>query len=457
MATSKNQTTKDTDLYIGVKNDLSPFEVDLNALTRGLVVVGQSGCGKSFLIGRLLEEIVRQSGRKTQLLVIDANSDFCAGLLLKARDSSTSGSKKSTQKSFSENLEAYQSGLLKNEFEEFQKREMKIFNGLRRKGESVAVSRRFGLGRGEPFNLPWSWLTGDIDNYLRIVKADVHPEAYPYTMVCTKKLMRRTPSDGPRHWMRAVNELIDLRIGIKREYKVIAPERHPHFPGVLDTADFLRFLYDIEAEANSRIWRHDQKQRGLPERLFGRNRVSFLEVETIAEAIQRIKVVYFVLEYVWNNAVAHAELVRRGGGSTALKNLKHTFILIDEAHNFAPEGTDDPHEKMLGELIHRIAAEGRKYGLHLILATQRPNKIKRGLLGECDNAIIMKMNSRSDLEHLAQEMRILDVKLLEPCLHFQGKGNCLAMGEMTKMAPYVQLFKSAPRRTVEGGVDIKGF
>ena len=76
------------------------------------------------------------------------------------------------------------------------------------------------------------------------------------------------------------------------------------------------------------------------------------------------------------------------------------------------------------------------------------------MLGECDNAIIMKMNSRSDLEQLATEMRILDVKLLEPCLSFQGQGNAIAVGEMTKMAPYTQIFKSAPRRTKEGGVDI---
>ena len=44
----QSMSSNHKNLYIGVKNDLSPFEVDLKALTRGLVVVGQSGCGKSF-------------------------------------------------------------------------------------------------------------------------------------------------------------------------------------------------------------------------------------------------------------------------------------------------------------------------------------------------------------------------------------------------------------------------
>ena len=79
------------------------------------------------------------------------------------------------------------------------------------------------------------------------------------------------------------------------------------------------------------------------------------------------------------------------------------------------------------------------------------------MLGECDNAIIMKMNSRRDLKLLAEEMRILNVELLEPCLSFQGQGNAIAVGEMTRMAPYAQIFKSAPRRTKEGGVDIPFF
>jgi len=73
---------REHDLYIGVKNDLSPFTVDLKALTRGLVVVGQSGCGKSFMLGRVVEEIVRKT-RDSRILIIDPNSDFLRGCGIK--------------------------------------------------------------------------------------------------------------------------------------------------------------------------------------------------------------------------------------------------------------------------------------------------------------------------------------------------------------------------------------
>jgi len=220
----------------------------------------------------------------------------------------------------------------------------------------------------------------------------------------------------------------------------------------------------------------DTSITGLPE-LFSsitsyNNNVNVLDLENIGNKTLKLMIAYYSITKLFE---LHKESISRYRTSSLEEKKRlfdhykesnepdpkdprlRTFILIDEAHNFAPEDTNDPHEKMLGELIHTIAAEGRKYGLHLILATQRPNKVKRGLLGELDNAIIMKMNSRSDLEELAKEMRILDVKLLEPCLSFQGQGNAIAVGEMTRMAPYTQIFKSAPRRTKEGGVDIPFF
>ena len=197
----------------------------------------------------------------------------------------------------------------------------------------------------------------------------------------------------------------------------------------------------------------------LPLALFLKNRVNVISFDKVSIKENKLIVVAYLLYFLklFQNFQIDKDQFKSEKNGKKTSGLKHVFVVIDEAQNFAPEFANSPLERTLGNIIMQIAAEGRKYGLHLILATQRPNKVKKGLLGECDNAIILKMNSRADLEHIANEMRILDIKLLEPCLHFQGQGNAIAVGEMTKMAPYMQMFKSAPRRTVEGGVDIEGF
>ncbi|MGB8657832.1 MAG: ATP-binding protein [Candidatus Zixiibacteriota bacterium] len=421
----------------------------MEALTRGLVVVGQSGCGKSFLVGRLVEELVRKTTEKTRLLIIDPNSDFCEGLTLQ------------TEEEFNKDrLDKYNSGTLKNgEFATFKERELQYFHEIKSTNQ-WPVAHLFG--RREAFNLSWKWLVDEDNNFLQIVKGGYFAPSYPWALLCVRDYVK--PQSSPQEWIEGGTKLVnDLLRAISQ----------PQFPFVssriglarsLGTECFLELLNDIRQEIKAHLWQEKAEDTGLPQRLFAESRVSFIETETIKEKKSRLETVAFILLNCWEE---HKKLIEEYRDSQkngdqqlitrAKENLKHVFILVDEAQNYAPEETNDPHEKMLGELIHAIAAEGRKYGLHVILATQRPNKIKQGLLGECDNAIIMKMNSRSDLEHLAREMRILDVKLLEPCLHFQGQGNALAVGEMTRMAPYVQLFKSAPRRTREGGVDIPGF
>ncbi len=477
-----NEAKEDLNLYIGVKNDLSPFEVDLKALTRGLVVVGQSGCGKSFLLGRLIEEILRKTNtnKKTQLLIIDANSDFYQGMKLKSDDE------------YEKTIEKYNSGLLEKEFEAFRSKEDEDYKDLRSL-DLETQSTIFGKTLREDFNLSWEWLNEDPFTYMDIVKGRIYSSqyeiAYAYvvdsipTLKDFERTKRKLPKDafiasisdrkGEKYplanniklWAYLAGDHVMYLSGATENFKFTNFSSDKEKPYALPGKDaFYELTNDLANEECFGIWRDPNDSDGIPERLFSKSRINIIETETLERDRARLRVVAYILLYLKEKQRKDIENYRncclnngQEGLAEAEKGLRHTFILIDEAHNFAPEDTNDPHKKMLGELIHEIAAEGRKYGLHLILATQRPNKLRRGLLGELDNAIIMKMNSRSDLEHLAKEMRILDVKLIEPCLHFQGQGNALAIGEMTKMAPYVQIFKSAPRRTVEGGVDIPVF
>jgi hypothetical protein len=74
------------------------------------------------------------------------------------------------------------------------------------------------------------------------------------------------------------------------------------------------------------------------------------------------------------------------------------FIVIDEAHNLAPTQPPSDLARSLNEILVRIATEGRKYGLFLMLITQRPHRLDQTVLSQCDNLCLLKMNNRIDLD-----------------------------------------------------------
>jgi DNA helicase HerA-like ATPase len=86
------------------------------------------------------------------------------------------------------------------------------------------------------------------------------------------------------------------------------------------------------------------------------------------------------------------------------------LIVIDEAHNFCVPDPVTPLIAALTERISQIAAEGRKYGLWLLLSTQRPSKIHSNVISQCDNLALTKMSSPRDLV----ELRRLRLRLTGP-------------------------------------------
>ncbi len=77
------------------------------------------------------------------------------------------------------------------------------------------------------------------------------------------------------------------------------------------------------------------------------------------------------------------------------------LIVIDEAHNICPPNATTAVEQALIERVVQIAAEGRQFGLWLLLSTQRPTKIHPNVLSQCDNLCLMRMNAPRDLAELA--------------------------------------------------------
>jgi hypothetical protein len=76
------------------------------------------------------------------------------------------------------------------------------------------------------------------------------------------------------------------------------------------------------------------------------------------------------------------------------------LLAIDEAHNVLPSATNDPLLQRATDTGILIAGEGRKFGLHLFLASQRPGKVHPNVLSQCDNLVLMRMNGAADVADL---------------------------------------------------------
>jgi len=126
------------------------------------------------------------------------------------------------------------------------------------------------------------------------------------------------------------------------------------------------------------------------------------------------------------------------------------LIVIDEAHNVCPAAPEDPLTAIATEHAVRIAGEGRKFGLYLLVSTQRPQKVHENVLSQCDNLLLMRMNSLADLGYVGEVFSFVPPSLLERATTFR-QGESLAAGPI---APHPAFLRFGRRLAQEGGGDV---
>jgi hypothetical protein len=96
-------------------------------------------------------------------------------------------------------------------------------------------------------------------------------------------------------------------------------------------------------------------------------------------------------------------------------------LLCDEAHLYLPvqEGVDSIQKQSLGN-FERIAKEGRKYGISLVVISQRPSDVSRTILSQCNNYLVLRLSNDRDkaviknllpdaLKGVLEQLPLLDV------------------------------------------------
>ncbi len=129
---------------------------------------------------------------------------------------------------------------------------------------------------------------------------------------------------------------------------------------------------------------------------------------------------------------------------------KPVLIVIDEAHNVCPAEPPNQLVAVATEHAIRIAAEGRKFGLYLLVSTQRPQKIAENVLSQADNLVLMRLNSLADAAFTQAVFSFVPPSLIDRAVTFH-QGEALIAG---KISPQPALLRFGSRITEEGGADV---
>lgn len=81
---------------------------------------------------------------------------------------------------------------------------------------------------------------------------------------------------------------------------------------------------------------------------------------------------------------------------TERDNINPIALFCDEAHLYIPQNTKGGMEEQSLNSFERIAKEGRKYGIGLVVITQRPSEVDRTVLSQSSNFIAMRLTNVDD-------------------------------------------------------------
>jgi len=151
----------------------------------------------------------------------------------------------------------------------------------------------------------------------------------------------------------------------------------------------------------------------------------------------------------WISEFIVAKVLNETWGVAVNEGLpRPVFFVLEEAHNFVPGGQG--MQSHSATIIKRIASEGRKFGMFMVLITQRPYKVHADTLSQCNSQIIMRLTNPQDQQAIKLSSESISEGLLAdlPGLNI---GEAVVLGPLVRVPVMV---KVGHRESKEGGNDI---
>ena len=106
-------------------------------------------------------------------------------------------------------------------------------------------------------------------------------------------------------------------------------------------------------------------------------------------------------------------------------------LILEEAQNYIPEVDRNNKKSITKKVFERIAREGRKFGVSLIVSSQRPSELSKTILSQCNTFIVHKLQNPEDQKYIRQIVSSANEDLLNQ-LPILPQQHAIIMGEAVR-------------------------
>lgn len=402
-------------------------QLDLDKLvSRHCAILGSTGSGKSNAVSIVMKAIAEKPLPSARVLMIDPHGEYASSLLGKCQIFRVGASAADGEKELCvpfwalpfRELMAIFPGKLSDQNEDY----------IRGKVLSLKRASAIGIGglRAEsitadspiPFSIAQLWF--DLDNFERITfKVD---RITPETLVIAGNPATLTSNQYPIAGLGAAAPFLNQKAkgilgfldGMRSR---ILDQSYSFLFRPIGYAPDLTGLVPNDLPLLYSTW----FGHGFPISILDLSAIPSEVMQTIAGCI--LKITYDALYWGQTTVV---------GGK-----LQPLLVVLDEAHTYLKAG----EESISSRTVQAIAKEGRKYGVGLLLVTQRPSELDETVLSQCGSIIALRMTNSRDKGHVVSAMQD-ELREMADVLSGLRTGEAIVSGEAVRIPSRIKFFQS---------------
>ncbi|UCE37091.1 MAG: ATP-binding protein [Thermoplasmata archaeon] len=254
---------------------------------------------------------------------------------------------------------------------------------------------------------------------------DAKPLRFTLSNLSARNILDLTNIKNVRTYLAPLRKAIDFLRTNKGDYniediiRVLETDEEESLGALINELDYLREV-EIFAEAGTRM-----------EELIKKGKTTIINLKGSPPDIQTL-VVNRICTYLF-------ELRKQD-------KIPPLMLVTEEAHNFCPQQGQVASSK----IFRTIASEGRKFGLGVCIVTQRPAKVDKNVLSQCNTQLILKVTNPNDLKAITASVEGLTSGMTDEIQRLPI-GTAIITGGKITMPLFVEI---RPRESRHGGESV---